>query len=88
MPKYLTIAEAQTQLAELSDRLNDEPAIIIRDGKPVMITFSVEQFKSLMETIEIISDRKFMKDLKQGIEEAKKGETVTLEEFKTDLGVD
>ena len=40
MPKYLTIAEAQTQLAELSNQLNDEPAIITRDGKPVMITGS------------------------------------------------
>lgn len=79
MPKYLTIAEAQTQLADLSNQLNDEPAIITRDGKPVMITFGVEQFESLMETIEIISDREFMTDLKQGIEEAKQGETITFE---------
>ncbi|MEM7592770.1 MAG: type II toxin-antitoxin system Phd/YefM family antitoxin [Cyanobacteria bacterium P01_A01_bin.83] len=88
MPKYLTIDEAQKQLAELSNQLHDEPAIITRDGKPVMITFGVEQFESLMETIEIISDREFMRDLKQGIEEAKQGKTVSLEDLKTDLGLD
>lgn len=88
MPKYLTIAEAQTQLAELSSQLNEEPAIITRDGKPVMITFGMEQFESLMETIEIISDREFMTELKQGIKELNKGETITLEELKADLSLD
>ena len=88
MPKYLTIDEAQTQLSELSNQLHDEPAIITRDGKPIMITFGVEQFESLIETIEIISDREFMTDLKQGLEEARQGETITLEEFKIDLGLD
>ncbi|MEM7759193.1 MAG: type II toxin-antitoxin system Phd/YefM family antitoxin [Cyanobacteria bacterium P01_A01_bin.40] len=88
MPKYLTIAEAQTQLAELSSQLNEEPAIITRDGKPVMITFGMEQFESLMETIEIISDREFMADFKQGIQEAQQEETMTLEELKTDLSLD
>lgn len=88
MPKYLTIAEAQQQLAELSNQLNDEPAIITKDGKPVMITFGVEQFESLMETIEILSDEDFMTELKQGIQEAEQGATITLEEFKADLGFD
>jgi len=88
MPKYLTIAEAQKQLAELSSQLSDEPAIITRDGKPVMITFGVKQFESLIETIEIISDREFMTDLKQGIKEAEQNDTVTLEEIKANLGLD
>ena len=46
MPKYLTIEEAQKQLAELSNQLTNELAIITKDGKPVMITFGVEQFES------------------------------------------
>lgn len=68
MPKYLTIAEAQQQLSELPNQLTDEPAIITKDGKPVLITFGLEQFESFMETIEIISDKEFMKELKQGIQ--------------------
>ena len=88
MAKYLTIAEAQKQLAELSNQLNDEPAIITKDGKPVMITFGVEQFESLIETIEIISDKEFMTELKQGIEQAEQGETISLEELKAEFGFD
>jgi hypothetical protein len=37
MPKYLTIAEAQQQLPDLSNELTAEPAIITKDGKPVII---------------------------------------------------
>ena len=88
MPKYLTIAEAQKQLAELSNQLTDEPAIITKDGKPVMITFGVEQFESLIETIEIISDREFMTELKQGIKQIEQGETITLKELKAELDLD
>ena len=51
-----------------------------------MITFGLEQFGSLMETIEIISDEEFMMDLKQGIQQAEQEETISLKELKADLG--
>lgn len=85
MPKYLTIGEAQKQLPELSRQLTEQPAIITKNGKPVMITFGVEQFESLMETIEIITDEEFMSDLKQGIKEAQKGETISLDDLKAEF---
>ena len=87
MPKYLTIAEAQQKLSELCHQLTEEPAIITKDGKPVMITFGLKQFESLMETIEIISDKEFMGELKQGIQQSEQGETITLEELKADLNL-
>ena len=86
MPKYLTIKEAQEKLAELPDRLADELAIITKDGKPVMIAMSLEQFESLLETLEIISDREFMAQLREGIKQAEAGETISLEELKAELG--
>lgn len=87
MAKYLTIVEAQQKLSELCNQLTEQPAIITKDSKPVMITFGLEQFESLMETIEIISDKEFMEELKQGIQQLEQGETVTLEELKADLNL-
>ncbi len=87
MAKYLTISEAQQQLPELSDQLTDEPVIVTKEGKPVMITFNIEQFASLMETIEIVSDQKFIEDLQQGIKEAKEGEVISLESLKEELSL-
>ena len=82
MPKYLTIAEAQQQLPELSGELAEEPAIITQDGKPVMIAMSCEQFQSLVETMEILSDKEFMVQLREGIRQAEAGETISIEELK------
>lgn len=87
MPKYLTIDEARVLLPELSEQLKDEPTIITKEGKPVMITFSIEQFKSLIETIEIIADKEFMQELKQGIKDEKNGEIISLESLKQELGL-
>jgi antitoxin YefM len=86
MPKYLTVTEAQQQLPELPADLANEPAIITQDGKPVMIAMSCEQFQSLLETLEILSDKEFMGHLREGIRQAEAGETISLEELKAELG--
>lgn len=82
MPKYLTIAEAQQQLPELSSKLTVEPAIITKDGKPVMIAMSLQQFESLLETVEILSDQEFVVELREGIRQADAGVTISLEQLK------
>jgi PHD/YefM family antitoxin component YafN of YafNO toxin-antitoxin module len=85
MLNYLTVAEAQEQLPTLSKKLRD-PAIITQDGKPVIVALSMQQFASLVETMEILSDREFMADLREGIRQADLGQTVNLEALKLDFG--
>jgi antitoxin YefM len=85
MLNYLTVAEAQEQLPTLSKKLKD-PAIITQDGKPVIVALSMEQFASLVETMEILSDREFMADLREGIRQADLGQTVNLDALKLDFG--
>ncbi len=51
-----------------------------------MIAMSCQQFDSLLETIEILSDREFMAELKEGIRQADSGETISLENLKAELG--
>ncbi|MBD1805698.1 type II toxin-antitoxin system Phd/YefM family antitoxin [Microcoleus sp. FACHB-SPT15] len=86
MPKYLTMTEAQQQLPELPDMLAVEPVIITKDGKPVMVALSLQQFESLLETLDILSDREFMAQLREGIQQADAGETISLEQLKAELG--
>ncbi len=85
MLNYLTVAEAQQKSPKLSNNLG-EPAIITQDGKPVIVALSMKQFVSLIETIEILSDREFMVDLREGIRQADLGQTVSLEALKLELG--
>jgi hypothetical protein len=47
---------------------------------------SYDEFDSLMETLEIMSDPELMKDIRKSEEEYKRGEYVTLDELKKELG--
>lgn len=87
MPKYLTVAEAQQRLPALPHELEQGPAIITQDGKPVMIALSLEQFSSLLETLEILSDQEFMTQLQTGIEQVEAGEIFNLETLRAELGL-
>ncbi len=86
MAKYLTITEARKQLLSLPDELTEEPVIITKHGKPVMVTISYEQMESLLETLEILEDKKFSTQLKAGIEQDREGTTLNWEEAKEQLG--
>jgi PHD/YefM family antitoxin component YafN of YafNO toxin-antitoxin module len=70
----------------LPDELAIEPAIITKDGKPVMVALSLQQFESLLETLDILSDREFMAQLREGIRQADAGETISLEQLKAETG--
>ncbi|BAU63500.1 hypothetical protein STA3757_08650 [Stanieria sp. NIES-3757] len=86
MAKYLTITEARKQLLGLPDELTDEPIIITKHGKPVMVTISYEQMESLLETLEILGDKEFSSQLAAGIQQDRAGKTVSWEEAKNKLG--
>ncbi len=87
MGKYITLNKAQQKLSQLPDEIIDEPMIITDKEKSVIIAMSPSQLDSLLETIEILSDQEFCQQLKIGIEEVNKGETISLEELKDELGL-
>jgi len=80
MPKFLTITETRKQLLNLPEQLMDEPVIITKHGKPAMVALGYEQFESLMETLEVLSDPELMSLLRQSLAQADQGETIALED--------
>jgi len=92
MSRTLSIAEAREQLARLVDEFeaqpsNIEPVTITRYGKPVLTILSHEFYEALMETLEILSDPEQMAALREGIEQAERGETIPLDVVRRELGV-
>ncbi len=87
MTKYLPITEARQKFLELPDEIIDEPLIITKHGKPVMAAMSYEHFESLQETLSILSDATFARRLQESIAQAEKGETVSWEDAKKQLGL-
>lgn len=86
MTRFLTISEARKEFLELPESLQDEPVIITRHGKPVMAALSYEQFESLAETLDILSDAALMNNLRTSLEQANQGERISLAGVRAKLG--
>jgi antitoxin YefM len=87
MPKQLTIAQAQQQLPNLPNELNDEPIIITQDGVPVMAALSYTHLTQLLETLDILTDAEFVTKLRQSMMQAERGNTIDWESAKAQLGL-
>ena len=50
--------------------------------KQELIQIPKEEYESMKETIEILSDKKLMKEIKDGIGNIRNGKCITFEDFK------
>jgi len=83
--KILSLSEAKMKLSALveSVRATDEEITITKNGRPVAVLVSPEEFESWKETIAVMSDDVLMKEIKKGLESLrrKKAKLYTLEEL-------
>ena len=62
-----------------------ERYIVTRHGKPSVVMLSVEDYESLMETLDILADPHAVKSLKHGEMDLRKGKTRSWQEIKARL---
>ena len=81
----LSVSEAKMKLSSLVDRVKttDEEIVITKNGRPVAILVSPDEFEGWKETNFIISNPDFIKEIKKGINalKNKKAKLYTLEEL-------
>lgn len=87
--KDIPITAAREELTALPERLSEtrETVTVTRRGKPVLAILPWEEYETLIETLEILSDDDLMTSLRQGIKEAKQGKTIPWEQAKRKLGL-
>ena len=81
----MSLSEAKMKLSALTDTVNDtdEEVVITKNGKPVAVLVSPDEFDGWRETIHVRSDAELMREIKQGLISLKKKEAslYTLEEL-------
>jgi prevent-host-death family protein len=67
--KVLPLSEVKTKLSELVDVVErrDEPVTITRNGKAIAIIVSKDEYDSWHETVEILRDAQFLKEIRDGV---------------------
>jgi len=68
--KTMPLSEVKTQLSKLVDAVErrDEVVSITRNGKPVAIIVSNDEYEGWRETVEIMRDARFMREIRKGIQ--------------------
>ena len=87
MTKTLPITRAREDLTSLVENVSRklDEYIITVNGSPAAVLISAAEYESWKETIEILSDKKLMRSIKEGEEDFKKGNFVTFEQLKKEL---
>ena len=67
--RVLPLSEVKTKLSELVDVVErrDESIMITRNGKPVAMIVSKDEYEGWHETSEILRDPEFLAEIREGI---------------------
>ncbi len=70
----LSVSEAKMKLSSLVDsvKATDQEVVITKNGKPVAVLVSPEEFEGWRETISIHSDADLMQEIRRGLKALKK----------------
>ena len=83
--KTLPLSEVKTKLSSLIDEVRDrdEEVTITRNGRPVAVLVSADEFEGWKETISIRADAAFTEEIRRGLAALKAGNAklYTLEEL-------
>lgn len=86
----LSITEARKKIFEIAEEAQKPGKFytLTENGRPKLVVMSADQFDSLMEDLELMSDPGFEKRMAAVEEEFKKGEYSSWEDVKKELGLD
>lgn len=80
----VSLTQLRPKLPQILDRVSKyfDRYVITRHGKPEAVVLAEEDYESLLETLEILSDKKLMRELKKAQAEIKAGKTIPFEKIK------
>jgi antitoxin YefM len=63
--EFMPLAEVKSRLSEVVDEIERESShtIITKHGRPAAVVISVEEYESMVETLEILSDPSLVEDI-------------------------
>lgn len=87
---YMTtipLADARANLSRLIDEAvhTHHRIEITRNGKRAAVVMSADDYDSLMETLDILSDAELVAELREALDELSAGDVLTTEEVLSDL---
>lgn len=85
--KTVPVRELRSNLSQLLGDVADrrDHVLVTRNGKPAAVLVPIDEYEALEETAEILSDPVALAAIEAGLAELSRGESVTLEELRSEL---
>lgn len=89
MTKSVSLKNLRPKLPKIMEEIDSkmDRFIVTKRGKPIALIMSIDDYESLLETLDILSDRKLLKRIKQAERDIKKGNLTTLDQVERDPGI-
>ena len=87
MVNTVSLKKLRPELPKVVERIDGklDRYVITKRGKPVVVMLSIDDYESLIETLDILADPKAMAGLREGERDIKKGRTRSWQEIKRSL---
>ncbi len=89
MTKSVTLKNLRPRLPRIIDEVDSkmDRFIITKRGKPVALIMSVDDYESLLETLDVLSDTGLMKKIKKAEADVRRGNVKALDAVEKELGI-
>ncbi|HCM82115.1 MAG: seg [Microgenomates group bacterium GW2011_GWC1_43_11] len=89
IPSTLTVSDARTNLYDMLEEVQKylRRFIITHHGKPQAVLMPIADLESWEETLDIMSNKKLMADIRQSEKERKAGKVYPLKQVLEELGI-
>ena len=79
---YIPVSKVKSDLSKIIRRLEnfEEAVLVTKNGVPAAVILSMEKYRGLLETLDILSDEKTMKSLGTSMRQARKGKWIKCNE--------
>ena len=83
MSRTLPLSEVKAKLSEILDEVvtTQERVTITRNGRPVAVVLSTDDFEAVEETLAVLSDPAAMREIERGRAAIARGDLVTRDEI-------
>lgn len=83
MVNTMSIKELRPELPNVIDRIDSklDRFVITKRGKPVAVMMSIDDYESLMETLDILADAETMQRIRKSEKDIKHGKFKSLKEI-------
>ena len=88
MINTVSLKELRPGIPKIIDRIDGklDRYVVTRRGKPVVVMLSIEDYESLMESLDILADPDAMAGMRKGEEDIRKGRSRSWAEIRASLG--